>query len=426
MTLVDGLGLFNYGLVLIYGLFLSVFIAGGWEGPKQQRLIFALCPVFLLIQSPCWLLLGAEPVRKLYPVIVHLPLTLILIFALKKTVGVALVSVFTGYLCCQLPRWVRISMAAITGSPLAGEIAYTLAIGPLFLLLLRWFAEPAHQAMTRSRQSLLLFGGLPAAYYLFDYATTIYSDLLYAGLPVLNELIPTATILFYVVFLTAYYQETQKLTQAELENAAQAALFNQAQREMDALRQSQLQASIFRHDLRHHLNILDGFLEAGKSQQALDYIREVQTGLAAMAIQRFCTNDTVNLILSSFAEKAQQQGIRLTVQASLPEKLPVTDMELCALLSNSLENALNAAAPLPVENRWVQCRCGIRRNKLLLEVKNPYQGEITLEGGLPTSAAPGHGFGCRSIRAIAQQHGGLYIFQPEKGIFTLQVAIPIS
>ena len=425
MTLADGLGLFNYGLVLIYGLFLSVFIAGGWAGLNQRRLIFSLCPVFLLIQSPCWLLLGADTVRKLYPLIVHLPLTLILIFALKKTVGVALVSVFTGYLCCQLPRWVRISITAITGSPLAGEIAYTLAIGPLFLMLLRWFAEPAHQAMTRSKQSLLLFGGLPAAYYLFDYATTIYSDLLYAGLPVLNELIPTAAILFYVVFLTAYYQETQKLTRAELENAAQAALFNQAQREMDALRQSQLQASIFRHDLRHHLNVLDGFLEAGKSQQALDYIREVQTGLAATAIQRFCTNDTVNLILSSFAEKAKQQGIRLTIQANLPEKLPVTDTELCALLSNSLENALKAAAPLPERNRWVQCRCGIRRDKLLLEVKNPYLGEIALEDGLPASSAPGHGFGCRSIRAIAQQHGGLYTFQPEKGVFTLQVAIPI-
>ena len=61
------------------------------------------------------------------------------------------------------------------------------------------------------------------------YATTIYSNSLYAGIPALNELIPTALILFYVVFLTAYHHETQERTKAELQSAAQAALFKQAQ-----------------------------------------------------------------------------------------------------------------------------------------------------------------------------------------------------
>ena len=53
------------------------------------------------------------------------------------------------------------------------------------------------------------------------YATTIYSNSLYAGIPALNELIPTALILFYVVFLTAYHHETQERTKAELQSAAQ-------------------------------------------------------------------------------------------------------------------------------------------------------------------------------------------------------------
>ena len=186
MTLLDLLGVFNYGLVLIYGLMLSVSFSGGWENPGQKRLIYLLCPLFLLIQSPCWLLLGADTVKKLYPLIVHLPLVLILVLALKKSWGVAAVSVFTGYLCCQLPRWVDIAVEALFHAPLLGELSYTVVIFPFFWLLQHFFAAPAHQAMTRSRQSLLLFGGLPAAYYVFDYATTIYSDLLYAGIPVLN------------------------------------------------------------------------------------------------------------------------------------------------------------------------------------------------------------------------------------------------
>ena len=146
MTLLTILGVFNYGLVLLYGLFLSVFIAGGWENRKQRGLVIALCPVFILIQVPGWLLLGEDTIKKLYPLIVHLPLVLILISALKKPVGVSVVSVLTAYLCCQLPRWGNIAVAAVTHWELAGEIAYILIIGPLFFLLLRYFVKPAHAA----------------------------------------------------------------------------------------------------------------------------------------------------------------------------------------------------------------------------------------------------------------------------------------
>ena len=64
--------------------------------------------------------------------------------------------------------------------------------------------------------------------------------------------------------------------------------------------------------------------------------------------------------------------------------------------------------------------------KLLLEVKNPYSGAVTLTDGLPENTAPGHGFGCRSIAAIAQKWGGLCTFRAEEGAFSLQLAIPLA
>lgn len=190
MDILTALEAFNYGLVLLYGLFLSTDIAGGWETRRQKRLVFALCPVFLLVQGLCWLIWGVEVVRQIYPLIVHLPLVLILIFGLKKKVGVALVSVCTAYLCCQLPHWANLAFAALTGSALAGEISYTLLIIPIFLLLRRCFVRTAHEAMTYSSRLLLLFGSLPCVYYLFDYATVVYSDALYGGIPALTEFFP--------------------------------------------------------------------------------------------------------------------------------------------------------------------------------------------------------------------------------------------
>lgn len=114
----------NDVLVLIYGLFLTVDIAGGWETDRQKRLIFVLCPFFLLIQALCFLYGGTAIVQALYPLITHLPLVLLLCFALRKPLGVALVSVCTAYLCCQLPRWVNLLITGLTGSVLFGEIGY--------------------------------------------------------------------------------------------------------------------------------------------------------------------------------------------------------------------------------------------------------------------------------------------------------------
>lgn len=166
MDFLTELGVFNYGLVLLYGLFLSTHIAGGWATPREKRLILIICPFFLLIQSAFWLALGVDTTKQLYPLIVHLPLILILVLGLKKPISLAVVSVCTAYLCCQLPRWFNLACTALTGSPLMGELCYTVVIVPIYLLLYRYFVRTAHDAITYSPKILFLFGSLPFVYYI--------------------------------------------------------------------------------------------------------------------------------------------------------------------------------------------------------------------------------------------------------------------
>ena len=131
----------NYGCVLVFGIHLSAEISGGCETPRQKRLVALMCPVFLALQVLLHAVFGLETVKKLYPVIVHLPLMLLLVFALKRTIGVALVSVYTAYLCCELPNWVRMVVAMAARSELAGQICYTALIVPLFFILRRYFVR---------------------------------------------------------------------------------------------------------------------------------------------------------------------------------------------------------------------------------------------------------------------------------------------
>lgn len=420
------IGVFNYGLVLIYGLFLSVEIAGGCENKRQKTLILIMCPVFLLIQTPCWLLMGVDTAKQLYPFIVHIPLILILLFCLKKPAGVAVVSVCTAYLCCQLPRCINIAFAGITWAALAGEIAYTLIIVPIYILLHRYFVRSANDAITTSRQSLILFGSLPAAYYIFDYATVIYSDILYSGSRSVIELLPTILIIFYVAFLTANHNQRQKQSQAEFQNSLLQSQLKQAKAAMESLRKSEMQSAVYQHDIRHHLNMLGNLLKTNKFQQAEEYINKVQSDIEAITPRSFCENETINLLCSSFLNNADRIGARLMLDVKLPKTLSITDPELCSVLSNALENALNAVEMLENDRKWVSLYCGVRLGKLLVEVKNPYDGEVIIKDGLPVSQKSGHGYGSLSIRAIAERGGGICTFKAKNGIFELRFMLPIK
>ena len=435
MGLTDILSGINFALVLFFGVALSASFAGGCKARRDRVVLLTLCPVLLAFQTASWLMLGLDGAKQLYPLYIHLPLLLGLIFGLKKPAGLSLVSICTGYLCCQLPRCGSILTAAVTGSALMGEIVYTLIIVPVFFLLWRYFAPSVQGAMEESPKSLLLFGTLPVLYYVCGYTVTFGSDLLsseplssdqtYSGLQLAVQILPTLVGLLYMIYTIAYRRQLQQRTQAELLSSRIAGQLKQAETEMASLRRAEAQTAAYQHDMRHHLTAIDGFLAAGSPQQAQEYIKKVRADIDVIAPKRFCENELVNLLCSSFSAKAEHMGARLKVEAAVPALLPVSDTELCALLSNGLENALNAVGELEENLRWVEFYCGVRLGKLLIEIRNPYTGQILFRDGLPAAAQQNHGHGCRSIQTITQTHQGLCAFSAEGNVFTLRVALPV-
>lgn len=104
LSMQSALDIFCYVLVLIYGLALSADLStGGYVSRQQKYLLTLLCLLFLLMQGLGLVLLGERAVKQLYPLVTHVPLVLILILFMKKSVGVAIVSTCTAYLCCQPP-----------------------------------------------------------------------------------------------------------------------------------------------------------------------------------------------------------------------------------------------------------------------------------------------------------------------------------
>ncbi len=412
-------------LVLLYGTLLTIGFAGGCTSNKERHGVAVLSVILLALQALSYYLFGLENTRKLYPLITHLPTFVVLVSCFKRPWGVALTSILTAYFCCQLPQWFGTVTFHLFGTKLAYGLGYVLSLVSLFVLLRRYFAKEAYRAMTYSKRSLLLLCGLPLFFYIFDYATTVYTDALYAGVRMVNEFLPAAMALFYVAFVSVYHQEVQRRSQLEMDNAMLTAQSDRAKTEISGLQQVQQQTSIYRHDMRHHLSLLNGYLQAGEISKAGEYIRQTQTDIEKIVPVRYCENNAVNLILSSFAEKAKQQGVDFSSEVNIPATLPLSDTELCALLSNGLENAVYAAAQIDEgAPRTVRINCQSHKDKLLIYISNPYQGTVTMREGLPQSTQPQHGFGTKSIRMIAEKHNGYCAFETKEGQFTLKAVLP--
>jgi len=415
------IGLLRFGVSLVFGLTVSVLFAG-IEPTKKNRLVTGLlCVIFLFVQTASYWLLGLDLTSKLYPLIIHLPLIVIFSLYHKRPWLISAVSVLSGYLCCQAPRWFGFLAGAALESRLADHIFYIAFVFLAYYFLKRYVAGSVRQLMEKSTKSCLFLGGVPLFYYLFDYVTAIYTDVLYSGTEWAVQFMPSTISVFYFVFVILYYAETQKQASLQREKDMLDAQFRLAQTEFASLRQLQQNAASYRHDMRHHFALLQGLASKEHIEGIKEYLQTAQSDMDAITPTRFCGNETVNLILSAFATKAKQGSIMLTVDAKLPDLLPFSDTELCSLLSNALENAIHACEQIPDSNkRIIRLRMYSKNNKLCIDLHNSCQAEPIFHQGLPVSQEQGHGFGTKSMAHIVEKHGGVFQFSVKDGWFIFQ------
>lgn len=155
----------------------------------------------------------------------------------------------------------------------------------------------------KTDRELLIIGSLPVVYYIFDYATTKFSKLLYTGNRAVPEFLGFAICLSYLFFLLIYFREYEMKSKAEQYNELIRMQMNSFQAEMDNTRKSEKKMSILRHDT---------------------------------IIRAYCKNEMVNSVLSTYNTRFEEQKIPWDTQVTIGEKLSCSEMMFCAILSNVL------------------------------------------------------------------------------------------
>ena len=182
---------------------------------------------------------------------------------------------------------------------------------------------------------------------------------------------------------------------------------------------------MIRHDMKHAYSVINTLLLDGKYDEAVKYVQGGSENIASTEMIIDIGNDFVNAILNSKLSLAKSKGIEVLCGAA--KNLDgVADEDLCVLLGNMLDNAIEACVLCEKEKRIVEVNIASYSKQIVITVSNTVKGDV-LKGNhdLVTTKkqAAGHGFGVESIRQIAKKYDGHVRFYQENSVFNCKVLL---
>lgn len=187
------------------------------------------------------------------------------------------------------------------------------------------------------------------------------------------------------------------------------------------------QTSTLRHDLKGRLIALRAFLEEGRIQDAEEEIKKM---LGENSLNRHGVSETGNTPLDALVnykyDTALAEGASMVCRLDVPADLFVTGPDLCVILGNLLDNALEAVRRLTDEkDRWVSLTVRLVKGVLVITVENPYDGGIAADsrGRLHSGKAGEHGIGLLSVERTVQKYAGEVSIRHDNGIFTVSAML---
>ena len=177
-----------------------------------------------------------------------------------------------------------------------------------------------------------------------------------------------------------------------------------------------------RHDMRNHLVIIRKYAQEKDTDNIQRYLDSIYREYLSMDYINWTGNDIVDTILNQKRKQASEQKVEFIIDTCAIEILPVEESEICSLLGNMLDNALEAA--VQAEKSWIKITIKKQMDMLCFDIRNSYSVEPVLKAGnfISNKKDKGvHGFGTKSIKRIVEKYDGKITFSTHDNQFITQV-----
>lgn len=182
----------------------------------------------------------------------------------------------------------------------------------------------------------------------------------------------------------------------------------------------------WRHDYRNHIQTMKVLAANGDLDGLKEYLDMLDTDLNTVDTVVKTGNAMADAILNSKISLAKSKDIPVQVDAHIPVKLKMSELDLCCIIGNLFDNAIEASMALLPEKRLIRVYMDMKGTQLYLSFTNfTAQKKMVKTGGLfKTTKGEGHGFGLVRIDAIIERLDGYLSRNSEDGAFTTEILIP--
>lgn len=182
----------------------------------------------------------------------------------------------------------------------------------------------------------------------------------------------------------------------------------------------------WRHDYRNHIQMMKVLAANGDMDALKVYLDELDTDLNTVDTVVKTGNPMADAILNSKISLARSRNIPTQVDAHIPVKLKMSELDLCCIIGNLFDNAMEASMALPEEKRMIRVYMDMKGTQLYISFTNfTAAKKLNKVGrGFKTSKGEGHGFGLVRIDDIVSRYDGYLSRNSEDGAFTTEILIP--
>ena len=182
----------------------------------------------------------------------------------------------------------------------------------------------------------------------------------------------------------------------------------------------------WRHDYRNHIQTMKVLAANGDMNAIREYLDMLDTDLNTVDTVIKTGNPMADAILNSKISLAQSRRIAVHCDAHIPVQLKMSELDLCCIIGNLFDNAIEASLQLPEEQRLIRVYMDMKGTQLYISFTN-----FTASKKLPklgkrfaTTKGDGHGFGLVRIDSIIERLDGYLSRNSEDGAFTTEILIP--
>ncbi|MBQ7015362.1 MAG: GHKL domain-containing protein [Firmicutes bacterium] len=182
----------------------------------------------------------------------------------------------------------------------------------------------------------------------------------------------------------------------------------------------------WRHDYRNHIQVMKSYAASNDMDAIKRYLDELDTDLSTVDVAIKTGNAMADAILNSKISLARSRQIPVTVDAHIPVALKMSELDLCVIIGNLFDNAIEANMPLPEEKRMIRVYMDMKNTQLYMSFTNMTASKKRVkEGGrFRTTKGEGHGFGLVRVDDIVARYDGYLSRNSEDGAFTTEILLP--